>query len=582
MPTTTKPAPRVAYFSMEVGLETGLPTYSGGLGVLAGDTLRAAADLGVPMVGITLVHRKGYFQQHLDAMGNQSESDDAWAPESRLEAMPQRVSVIIEGRTVWIRVWRYPVRGLAGEVPVYLLDTDVDGNSDWDRHLTDHLYGGDLHYRLCQEVVLGVGGVEFLHAAGYDQLTTYHMNEGHSALLILGLLEDDAGGRMPDRVTDAAREAVRQRCVFTTHTPVPAGQDQFPADLVRRVVGEPATSALLAREGRPDDVLNMTELALIFSRYVNGVALRHEQVSRSMFPGYPINSITNGVHAVTWTTDPFRTLYDRHFPEWRRDNLYLRYAISIAPGEILTAHAECKRQLLAEVERRTGVRFDPNVLTVGFARRAAAYKRADLLFTDLDRLRRIAHTIGPLQVIFAGKAHPRDEEGKSQIRRVFEACASLKGNVAVAYLEGYDMALARVLCAGADVWLNTPLKPQEASGTSGMKAALNGVPSLSILDGWWLEGCLEGVTGWAIGEDGGKPGDATREAEDLYDKLEHVVGPLFYTRPLAFAEVMRAAIALNGSYYNSQRMLAQYLRNAYASSVESGRSSDSLEVTASA
>jgi starch phosphorylase len=564
---------------MEVGLEADLPTYSGGLGVLAGDTLRAAADLGVPMVGITLVHRRGYFHQHLDATGNQSESAAAWAPESRLEPMPQRVSVAIEGRTVWVRAWRYPVRGLSGEVPVYLLDTDVDGNSDWDRHITDHLYGGDLHYRLCQEVVLGVGGVEFLRAAGYDQLTTYHMNEGHSALLTLGLLEGDAGGRAPDRVTDAAREAVRQRCVFTTHTPVPAGQDQFPADLVRRVLGEPA-AALLTRDGRAADVLNMTELALIFSRYINGVALRHEQVSRSMFPGYPINSITNGVHAVTWTADPFRALYDRHFPEWRRDNLYLRYAISIEPGEILTAHAECKHQLLAEVERRTGARFDPHAMTLGFARRAAAYKRADLLFTDLDRLRRIARATGPLQVIFAGKAHPRDEEGKAQIRRVFDACAALKGDVAVAYLEEHDMALARRLCAGADVWLNTPLKPQEASGTSGMKAALNGVPSLSVLDGWWLEGCLEGVTGWAIGEDGGKPGDAAREAADLYDKLEHVVGPLFYARPLAFAEVMRAAIALNGSYYNTQRMLAQYLRNAYAGSAKSGHPSDNCEVPA--
>jgi starch phosphorylase len=567
---SVNPAPTVAYFSMEVGLESDLPTYSGGLGVLAGDTLRAAADLGAPMVGVTLVHRRGYFGQHLDANGNQSETPATWAPESRLEPMPQRVLVSVEGRAVWVRAWRYLVRGLAAEVPVYLLDTDVDGNSDWDRHLTDFLYGGDPHYRLCQEVVLGVGGGEFLRAAGYDRLTTYHMNEGHSALLVLGLLED-AVGRVPDRVTDEIREAVHHRCVFTTHTPVPAGTDQFPAELVRSVLGEPAATALLTRNGQPDGVLNMTELALTFSRYINGVALRHEQVSRSMFPGYPINSITNGVHALTWTADAFRELYDRHFPEWRRDNLYLRYVINLPPTEILAAHALCKRDLLAEVERRSGVRLDPGALTLGFARRAAAYKRADLLFTDLDRLRRIARTVGPLQVVFAGKAHPRDENGKAQIRRVFEAAAALKGDVQVVYLEGYDMALARLLCAGTDVWLNTPLKPQEASGTSGMKAALNGVPSFSILDGWWVEGCLEGVTGWAIGEDGGQPGDPAREASDLYNKLEHVIAPLFYTRPLAFAEVMRAAIALNGSYYNTQRMLAQYLRNAYASSAESGR-----------
>jgi starch phosphorylase len=333
-------------------------------------------------------------------------------------------------------------------------------------------------------------------------------------------------------------------------------------------MGEPAATALLACDGRLDGILNMTGLALTFSRYVNGVGMRHEEISRGMFPGYPINSITNGVHAVTWASDPFRELYDRHFPEWRRDNLYLRYAVGIEPGEILAAHAECKRQLLAEVQRRTGVSLDPKTLTLGFARRAAAYKRADLLFTDPHRLRRIARSVGPLQVVFAGKAHPRDEGGKAQIRRVFEATEGLKGDVSVVYLEDYDMTLARLLCAGSDVWLNTPLKPQEASGTSGMKAAVNGVPSLSILDGWWVEGCLEGVTGWAIGEDGGKPGDPEGEAADLYGKLEHVVAPLFYCRPLEFAGVMRSTIALNGSYYNAQRMVTQYLCNAYAGCAE--------------
>jgi starch phosphorylase len=558
-------APTVAYFSMEVGLESHLPTYSGGLGVLAGDTLRAAADLGVPMVGVTLAHRKGYFRQHLDAQGNQSENPAVWSPESILEAMPQRVALAIEGRRVVLRAWRYPIHGVRSVVPVYLLDTDLEENTAWDRRLTDHLYGGDKRYRLCQELVLGVGGVAFLKAAGYNRLTTYHMNEGHAALLVLGLLEEVAGGQLPERVTDAIREAVRSRCVFTTHTPVPAGHDQFPAELVRAVLGEPASSLLLASDGQYDNTLNMTGLALTFSRYVNGVGLRHGEISRGMFPGYPINSITNGVHAVTWAAEPFRKLYDRHLPEWRRDNQYLRYAISIELGEILAAHAECKRRLIAEVERRSGVRFDPATLTLGFARRAAAYKRADLLFSDLDRLRRIARIAGPLQVVYAGKAHPQDEAGKAQIRRVFEAAAALNGEVGVVYLEDYDMNLAGLLCAGTDVWLNTPLKPQEASGTSGMKAALNGVPSLSILDGWWVEGCLEGLTGWAIGEDGGKPGDPQREAASLYEKLEHVILPLFYRRPLEFAQVMRSAIALNGSYYTAQRMIMQYVCNAYAS-----------------
>jgi starch phosphorylase len=309
--------------------------------------------------------------------------------------------------------------------------------------------------------------------------------------------------------------------------------------------------------------LNMTYLALHHSRYVNGVAMRHGEISRGMFPGYPINSIANGVHAATWAAEPMRRLFDRHIPEWRLDNLYLRYAGSIAAAEVLEAHAECKRQLIEEISRRSGIRFEPRALTLGFARRATAYKRADLLFTDMDRLRRIARTAGSIQIVYSGKAHPRDEAGKELIRRVFAAAEALHGEIPVVYLEDYDMDLARMLCAGVDVWINTPQKPQEASGTSGMKSAINGVPSLSILDGWWLEGCIEGITGWAIGEDGGQPSDWGREAASLYDKLEYVIGPLFYQRPLAFAEVMRSAIALNGSFFNAQRMVFQYLRNAY-------------------
>ncbi len=558
------PGPQVAYFSMEVGLEPAMPTYSGGLGILAGDTLRAAADLGVPLVGVTLLHRQGYFRQHLDARGNQTEEPCTWAPEAFLEPLPPRVAVTIEGRTVQIRAWRYQARGASGHVvPVYFLDTALAENSPWDRTLTDHLYGGDARYRLCQEVVLGLGGVALLAALGHDAIQVYHMNEGHSALLALGLLARQNGGRIMRTVSEAAHEAVRRRCVFTTHTPIPAGHDQFPQDLVHRVLGEDIAAALAASHCCLEGTLNMTYLALYFAHYVNGVAMRHSEVSRSMFPNYPINCITNGVHAPTWTSPPFQRLFDRHVPEWRRDNLYLRYAVSIPEGEIQEAHAEAKHDLLALVRERTGVGLDPAALTLGFARRATAYKRADLLFTDPERLRRIARHAGPLQILYAGKAHSRDEGGKAVIRRVFESAAALAPDVRVLYLEEYDMALARHLCAGVDVWLNTPQKPQEASGTSGMKAALNGVPSLSILDGWWIEGHLEGVTGWAIGEDHHTPSDPARETVSLYDKLEYVVAPLFHGRPLAFAEVRRSAIALNGAYFNAQRMMFQYLHNAY-------------------
>jgi starch phosphorylase len=555
--------PTVAYFSMEVGLEPSMPTYSGGLGVLAGDTLRAAADLGIDMVGVTLLHRKGYFRQQLDARGNQSETPASWSPEDHLEPLTPQVTVTMEGRPVLVRAWQYMIHGVTGHtVPVYFLDTALEQNSPWDRTLTDHLYGGDQRYRFCQEVVLGMGGVAILRALGHDDVPTYHMNEGHSALLALGLMAELTAGQSKPEAIAAARDAVRRRCLFTTHTPVPAGHDQFPADLVRYVLGAERARTLIA-ECCLNGTLNMTYLALYFARYVNGVAMRHGEISRGLFPNYPINSITNGVHAVAWTAESFQKLYDLHVPEWRRDNLYLRYAISIPPGEIQQAHAEAKQALLAEVERRCSIRLDRGAMTLGFARRATPYKRADLLFTDLDRLRRIARGVGPLQVLYGGKAHPRDEGGKAVIRQVFEAAAALSDAVRVVYLPEYDLALARLLCAGVDVWLNTPQKPQEASGTSGMKAALNGVPSLSVLDGWWVEGHLEGITGWSIGEDQDTPSDPGREAVSLYDKLEYVVLPLYYHRPLAFAEVRRSAIALNGSFFNAQRMVGQYLHNAY-------------------
>jgi starch phosphorylase len=555
-------ATTVAHFSMEVGLDPAMPTYSGGLGILAGDTLRSAADLGLPLVGVTLLHRKGYFRQHLDERGHQTEEPCLWRVEQFLEALPPRVPVNVEGRSVQVRAWRYTVRGISGhQVPVYFLDTDLEPNSAWDRTLTDHLYGGDQRYRLCQEVVLGLGGVAMLRALG-NEVQTFHMNEGHSALLVLGLLTELASGARLGPVTPEMHEAIRHRCVFTTHTPIPAGHDQFPAELVRRVLGDDLTSVLRSAECCLNDTLNMTYLALFFSHYVNGVAMRHGQISRTMFPSYPINSITNGVHAATWTGQPFQQLFDRHMPEWRRDNNYLRYAVSIPLDEIQQAHADSKGLLLAEVQRRTGVALNPTALTIGFARRATPYKRPDLLFSDLERLRRIARQ-NAVQVLYAGKAHPADEGGKALIRRIFEAAAAVKDALQVVYLEEYDMALARLLCAGVDLWLNTPQKPQEASGTSGMKAALNGVPSLSILDGWWLEGHLEGVTGWAIGEDGQRPSDPQGEARSLYDKLEGLILPLFHERPLAFAEMRRSAIALNASFFNANRMMVQYLQNAY-------------------
>jgi starch phosphorylase len=556
---------RVAYFSMEIALDPAIPTYSGGLGILAGDTVRAAADAGLPMLAVTLLYRKGYFRQRLDKFGNQREEPVEWSPETLLESVPKaQVTLALEGRDVLVRAWRYVVHGVSGAtVPVYLLDTAVAGNGPEDQALTDQLYGGDLRYRLCQEAVLGLAGIDMLNQLGYDGVTTYHMNEGHAALLTLALLEGQARARGAPVASIADEEAVRRHCVFTTHTPVPAGHDQFPLDLVRRVLGHERTRALEGGSGVSDEKLNMTYLALRFSRYVNGVAMRHGEVSQEMFPHFRINAITNGVHGTTWAAPAFAQLFDRHLPEWRHDNLYLRYAIGIPLEDIRQAHTVAKAELLREIAERTGVHLRPDVLTIGFARRATEYKRSDLMFTDLDRLRRIASQAGPIQVIYSGKAHPQDENGKAGIRRVFQAAAALAGSVPVVYLEEYDMALAQRLCAGIDLWLNTPRRPLEASGTSGMKAAINGVPSLSILDGWWIEGHAEGATGWAIGDESEPESDTPGEVASLYDKLERVIVPLFYGQPEAYAEVMRSAIALNGSFFNAQRMLYQYVTNAY-------------------
>lgn len=557
----------VAYFSMEIGVDPAVPTYAGGLGVLAGDFVRAAADLGLPFVAMTLLHRKGYFCQRLDAAGRQREEPTEWDVGAHLEALPARVSVTINGRRVIVRAWRRRVTGFGeATVPVYFLDTDVEENTPDDRALSHFLYGGDAAYRLAQEAVLGIAGVRMLRALGYERVHRFHLNEGHSALLVLELVAERLRAASRNTATEDDIEAVRQMCVFTTHTPVPAAHDQFPPDLAERVIGSPPLLQLLHRCCYAG-ALNMTYLALNFSHYVNGVAMRHGEISRLMFGGYHIDTITNGVHAGTWVSEPFRALFDRHIPSWRTDNFSLRYAVSIPASEIWDAHLAAKLQLLQMVNRDQSPPFDPAVLTVGFGRRASAYKRADLLVSDVPRLRAIARTAGRLQVVYAGKAHPRDEEGKRVIERVFRAREALRDDVAIAYLEDYDMAMAHVLTAGADIWLNTPDPPLEASGTSGMKAALNGVPSLSVLDGWWVEGHVEGVTGWAIGGDGRgsieQPEDRALHATALYDTLERIVLPLFYGNRDRFTGVMRYAIAINGSFFTAQRMLQEYVLKAY-------------------
>jgi glycogen phosphorylase len=565
---------RVAYFSMEIALREEIPTYAGGLGMLAGDTIRSAADLSLPMVAVSLVYQADHFRQEIDANGGQIEQPMQWDPAKWATLVDARIAVRIEGRAVWVGAWLYVVDGRLGDRQiVLLLDTNFPENTPQDRSITHELYGGDSLYRLKQEIVLGIGGVRLLHALGFD-IRQYHMNEGHSALLGIELLKrfryhrDDLRGDEPRY--DLPR--VRELCCFTTHTPIAAGHDRFPYDLIQQVLyhtqasgsaSESVVDLSVLKLLGGESELNMTQLALNLSEYVNGVAVRHAEVSRVLFPGYRVHAVTNGVHPSTWTSEPFATLYDRYIPDWRHEPERLSRADSLIPDDMLwDAHLQAKKALIDTVQAQVGISLRHDIPIIGFARRMTGYKRPDLIFQDMERLKAIARQ-RPFQLVFAGKAHPRDEEGKRLIEMLHADARALSGAITVAYLPNYDMALAKILIAGCDVWLNTPLPPLEASGTSGMKAAFNGVPSLSVLDGWWIEGCIEGVTGWAIGT---RDEPASTDAAALYDKLEHVVLPLYYRYNDAtheLIEIMKGVISKNASYFNSHRMMRRYATEAY-------------------
>ncbi len=551
---------RIAYFSMEIGIDSCIPTYSGGLGVLAGDTIKSFADLKVPMVAVTILYEKGYFNQKLDIEGNQQELPVQWNPGDLLRPLPNKVTLQIEDRIITIGAWQYDVLGITGHnMPIIFLDTDLKENSEYDRGLNDYLYGGDEWYRLLQEIVLGIGGMRMLNELGYTEIKKYHMNEGHASLLTLELLNERKRAKGP--IWDF--EAVRGLCVFTTHTPVPAGHDQFSYDLVKRALGDFIPFEVLKMLAGGDR-LNTTLLALNLSKYINGVAKKHGEVSQSMFPGYQIESITNGVHSYTWTCDSFRKLYDKYIPGWNNDPFSLRYALSIPKEEIWQAHAEAKRKLIDYINRTVKAWFDCEIFTIGFARRAALYKRADLIFSDINRLMHISSHIGKIQLVFAGKAHPQDWPGKELIKRIFSNINQLKDKIKIIYLENYDIEIGQMVTSGVDLWLNTPQRPNEASGTSGMKAAHNGVPSLSVLDGWWLEGHIEGVTGWSIGPKAAdESSDTKNDAQELYEKLEKVIVPMFYNDRDKWIEIMRHSIAINASFFNTHRMVQQYVLNSY-------------------
>ncbi|MCW4030501.1 MAG: alpha-glucan family phosphorylase [Candidatus Bathyarchaeota archaeon] len=545
---------KIAYFSMEVGLTNDIPTYAGGLGTLAGDAIRSSADLNVPLVGVTLISKRNYFKQKLDANGRQTELPSEWNPEQFMTLLPNEVNVQIEGRAVKVKAWLYTYKGVTGTaVPVLFLDTDFEANIQQDREISYYLYGGDERYRLKQEAILGFGGVRMLDALGFH-VRKYHMNEGHSAFLAVELL----------RKYGMDEEKVKELCVFTTHTPVEAGHDKFTYDLIGTVLETVELSIL--REYGGEDKLNMTCLALNLSNYVNGVAKRHQEISSKMFAGYQIHAITNGVHSFTWTGEGYRKIYNKYLPGWAIEPELLAKVDVIPDSEIWQAHQQQKQTLIDYANAARGAHLEPDVLTLGFARRATEYKRPTLLFSNIARLRSISRKT-KLQAVFAGKAHPRDIGGKRLIEQIYNFADQLRGDVEIVYLENYNMDIAAKMVGGVDVWLNTPMRPMEASGTSGMKAAHNGVINFSTLDGWWIEGWIENLTGWAIGPPPTSLVDDNTcfasEKEDIYNKLEYVIAPLFYDRRDEWIHLMKGSIGKIAYYFNSHRMMRRYVTEAY-------------------
>ncbi|MEK6545621.1 MAG: alpha-glucan family phosphorylase [Nitrospinota bacterium] len=553
---------RIAYFSMEIGVRSDMPTYSGGLGVLAGDTIKSAADLKLPMVAVTILTKKGYFKQEIDKDGRQIELPEEWDVNRFMTPLQEKISIDIEGRNVHIVSWLYIVESATGgKVPIIFLDTDIPDNKSEDREITHYLYGGNEVYRLKQEIVLGIGGIRMLDSLGFE-IKKYHMNEGHSSLLVLELLKKYR--RDIEEVWDEKLiwdiEKVRSLCVFTTHTPIAAGHDKFSYELLQNILSD-GISINLIKEFAGGEYLNMTLLALNLSRYINGVAKRHGEVSKGMFPGYEIHAITNGVHSFTWTCDSFKKLYDKYLPGWANEpETFVRIG-RIPDDELWNTHMEAKRHLIDYVNQETHTEMNYDILTIGFARRVTAYKRADLLFTDMERLAQIGN--GKIQIIYAGKAHPKDEPGKMLIKRIIEIKERLEGRIKIIFLKNYNIDLALKLVSGVDVWLNTPQRPLEASGTSGMKASHNGVPNFSVLDGWWIEGHIEGYTGWSIGPSSDTATDLQKDADDLYYKLENIIIPTFYNDRRTWIRIMQNAIGKNAYYFNSHRMMRRYVTEAY-------------------
>lgn len=604
----------IAYFSAEYGLNEVLPVYSGGLGVLSGDHCKAASDLGLPFAAIGLFYKQGYFNQHINQDGWQ-ETNYPDLNVSHLPILPVTnqkgedvfIGVELPGRVVYAKVWEVKI----GRVSLYLMDTDVERNSDSDRFLTSRLYGGDQETRIQQEIFLGIGGIKVLDALGLKP-SVYHMNEGHSAFMGLELMRkliQESG--LP---FSAAKEAASSSIIFTTHTAVPAGNDVFPLDMIDKYFSNYWSSLGISRHEFLDLGLkvndshnfNMTVLAITLSGWRNGVSELHGAVTRSIFknlwPGVPedevpITHVTNGIHTLTWLSPNFKYLYDSYLECGWQERLHDREVWEdidrIPDEELWEVHRNLKIKMInfvrdrlrnqritngepVEVIKETGELLDPDVLTIGFARRFATYKRADLIFRNIERIKRILNNPKmPVQIIFAGKAHPADGPAHEVIKRINDISRQEGFRGRVVLVENYNMTLARNMVQGVDVWLNNPRRPLEASGTSGQKVAINGVINFSILDGWWCEG-YNGKNGWAIGDDtfyGNEYYQDNADSESIYDILENQIVPLYYDKdgrgiPVKWMKMMKESIKSLSCMYSTHRMVQDYSTKFYIPSME--------------
>ncbi len=535
---------KIAYFSMEIALENDLKTYAGGLGVLAGDILRSASKNNFPMLGVTLFNRNGYFKQSISEKGKQIEGPDK-SNLKKLELLPIKFYLPIGVDKVLVKVWRYFLKQDEGiEIPIYLLDTNNPENREKHRRLTENLYPGDLRKKLKQSILLGRGGVKLLKKIGLDSISKIHLNEGHGSLAAIELLLNDKHKSLTDKI-----RAVRKKIIFTTHTPIPAGHDVYFGEFLLKYQPD---FPIKMSELVINDTINFSKLALFFSSYSNAVSLKHRLVSKKMFPEYKIDAVTNGVNSLLWTSSSFSRVYDKYLLDWRHNYRNLKKAKNIPLEEIKEAHLLAKEKLFRYIKEKKNIDFSLDTFTIVFARRFAPYKRPTLLLDDLERLKKINKSIGNLQIIYAGKAHPDDEVGRTLVSEVNKRLKKISHDIKVVFLENYDLSLAKLLVSGADIWLNNPALPNEASATSGMKAACNGVLQVSSFDGWWPEGYIKNKTGWVI-----------KDADSLYEKLEKEIIPLYYNHSNTWLKMMRSVISLNASYFNTDRVLEDYIKKAY-------------------